>query len=73
MFVSGVVYPQTFTIKGNVSTVTGPVRYASVTFVDSTDTTKQYSTLTDTSGNYQIGIVTSVKPHENVPTKFELE
>jgi len=64
---------QTFTVKGKVTTSTGPVRFASVTFVDRGDTTKRYSTITDTSGNYQLAIITSVKPHDNLPAKFELE
>jgi len=65
---------QTFSIKGNVTTSSGAVRYASVTYVDNSDTSKRYSTLTDTLGNYQIEIVTSVKSgNNNLPSKFELE
>jgi len=76
MLVSGMAIAaqcQTFTVKGKISTPTGPVRYASVTFISSSDTTRKFSALTDTSGNYQLDVVTSVKPPDNLPTKFELE
>jgi glucuronoarabinoxylan endo-1,4-beta-xylanase len=66
-------YAQTFVIKGLVSISTTPVRYASVTFVNKSDTSSKFSALTDTSGNYQINaIITSVNPHTNVPAKFDL-
>jgi len=64
---------QTYTVKGTVATSTRPVRYASVTFVDDSDTTKKVSVLTDTSGSYSIDLLTSVKLIETQPVKFELE
>ena len=67
------VHSQTFTVKGKVSTSTEPVRYASITFVDDNDTSRKFIALTDTSGNYQLDVLTSVEPHDNLPTKFELE
>ncbi len=61
-------------VKGNISTRTAAVRYASVTFVNTSDTTMQLSTLTDTLGNFQLNLtITSVKPSNNLPTTFELE
>jgi glucuronoarabinoxylan endo-1,4-beta-xylanase len=60
-------------VGGVVSVWTTPVRYASVTFVDKSDTTKTYSALTDTAGKYQVGILTSVKPAGNLPASFALE
>jgi glucuronoarabinoxylan endo-1,4-beta-xylanase len=68
------VHAQVFTVKGKVSTSTTAVRYASVTFEDQVDTTRKSSTLTDTSGSYQLNVIlTSVEPSANLPTKFELE
>jgi Leucine-rich repeat (LRR) protein len=66
-------YGQTVSVRGSVSTSNGPVKFASITFVDESDTTRRFSSLTDTSGNYQLDILTSIKPHDNLPTKFELE
>ena len=63
---------QTYVVNGFVSTTTAPVRSASVTFVDNSDTTKQFVALTDASGKYQIGIITSVKSDGKLPTGFEL-
>ena len=61
-------------VKGNISTRTSAVRYASVTFVNISDTTKQLSVLTDTLGNFQLNLtITSVKPSNSLPTNFELE
>ncbi|MCI0692606.1 T9SS type A sorting domain-containing protein [candidate division KSB1 bacterium] len=71
--ISSGAHAQTFIIKGVVSTSTTPVRYAAVTFVDNSDTARQFVALTDTSGNYQIGIITSVKSKDNLPAGFELE
>lgn len=66
-------YSQTFTVKGTVSTTTGPVRFSSVSFVDSNDTTREFSAITDTAGNYNLDIIIlSVKAQDNLPTKFEL-
>lgn len=49
------------------------VRYAKVTFTDQSDTTKQYSTLTDTAGHYQLSIITGVTQDKpSVPTAIEL-
>jgi len=55
------VNSQTFTVKGKISTTDSiPVKYASVTFVDMSDTLKQYAAVTDTAGNYQISVVTAM-------------
>ena len=68
------MFAQSPIVKGNISTRTSAVRYASVTFVNSNDTTKQLSVLTDTSGNFQLNLtITSVKPGRSVPTNFALE
>jgi Tol biopolymer transport system component len=65
---------QTFKVKGNISTSTGSVKFASVTFVDNNDSTKRYTTLTDTSGNYKLDVlITGInEKNSNLPAKFEL-
>ena len=66
-------HAQPYVIKGTLFTPTVPVRYASIVFTNSNDTTQKFSALTDTLGNYQIGVITTlVSPHNNQPTKFEL-
>jgi hypothetical protein len=67
------VYGQTSTVRGTVSTATGPVCFASVSFVQSNDTTRRFSAITDTAGNYKLDVATLVKSEDNLPTKFELE
>ena len=67
-------YAQTLQVAGKISTLTQPVKYASITFIDQSDTSKKYTTITDTSGNYQISIITSVEEKPiAVPAKIELE
>lgn len=68
------VYAQSFVVKGVVSTSTTTVRYASVIFIDNSDTTRKFSAVTDTSGNYQLDVVvTSVRPNDHSAATFELE
>jgi glucuronoarabinoxylan endo-1,4-beta-xylanase len=65
---------QTVSVKGRVLAARYSVFNASVTFIDNTDTTRKFSALTDNSGNYEIGIPTSITDDiNNLPTKFELE
>jgi glucuronoarabinoxylan endo-1,4-beta-xylanase len=64
---------QTYAVKGVVSASTMHVRYASVIFIDNSDTTKKVIALTDTSGSYSIGLTTSVKQTDVQPVNFELE
>lgn len=66
---------QTINIKGAVSSSNIPVRYASLVFINNADTSKKYSVLTDSLGNYQVNVeVTSINTTKNnLPTKFKLE
>lgn len=70
----GEAYSQTFTVKGNITTTDStPVKYASVTFIDESDTTKKYFAITDTSGNYQLNVITEIKEEApTLPQSFEL-
>lgn len=64
---------QNFLIKGNISTSREPVSKAEITFINTDDNSKKFTALTDTLGNYQLSIITSVKKEEaSIPTKFEL-
>ncbi len=60
-------------VRGTVSTTSIPVVNASITFIDNSDTTKQFSTLTNSSGQYSLSIPTSVRPIENPLEDFRLE
>lgn len=64
---------QTLTVRGVVSTSTSPVRYASVLFVDKSDSTKKVTVLTDTAGRYSISLLTSVTVIGAPPSEFKLE
>jgi glucuronoarabinoxylan endo-1,4-beta-xylanase len=66
-------YAQTIDVTGTISTSTAPVQNASVTFIDNSDTTRQFSALTNSSGQYSIRITTSVSQHDNQPKDFTLE
>jgi flagellar hook assembly protein FlgD len=64
---------QIINVKGNVSTSTEVVNNALITFTDENDTTNSYSALTDSLGNYTIGLITGIDDNTSlVPTKFEL-
>ncbi|MDP3148365.1 MAG: T9SS type A sorting domain-containing protein [Ignavibacteria bacterium] len=67
-------YSQTFTVNGNITTTDStPVKYASITFIDQSDSTKKYFTNTDTSGNYQLSVITNLKDETpSLPQSFEL-
>lgn len=73
--ISGIsINAQTLSVKGNISTSTRSVRNASITFINNNDTTKKYSAVTDSSGDYLLNVViTSVRLQNNLPTKFTLE
>lgn len=67
------LYAQTISVTGKVVAQRYPVRNVSVTFIDNADTTRQFSTKTNDSGVYQIGLTTSIEADNNeIPAKFEL-
>jgi Tol biopolymer transport system component len=74
LFFSNPLLSQVITVSGNVTADTIPVRYASIIFTDKSDATKKFSAITDTLGNYQIGIITTVEKNRSiVPSSIELE
>lgn len=64
MFI-GEITSQTFHVVGNVSTDSIAVQNALVTFIDQSDRSISYSTLTDSLGNYQLDVITEIS--EEVP------
>ena len=71
---SSIANAQTYQATGNVSTSAGPVRYAVITYTNNNNASQTFSALTDTTGKYQIDIITSVNSNSpNIPVKFELE
>jgi len=67
------LYSQTLSINGKITASRFPVKEAIVTFIDNSDTTKKYTSLTDNSGNYKIDILTSVADNPNeIPADFVL-
>ncbi len=64
---------QSLAVQGVVSTSGVPVQRASVTFINSSDTTNQVSLVTDTSGPYSTSLTTIVMAQSAPPAKFELE
>lgn len=66
-------YTRALTIRGKVTASRYCVQYAAVTFIDTADTTKRFSALTNDLGCYQIDILTSVEFNTNdIPDQFEL-
>ncbi|MGD8782661.1 MAG: FlgD immunoglobulin-like domain containing protein, partial [Ignavibacteria bacterium] len=64
---------QTYKVKGNVSTPTQVVKNVLITFTEENDTTKSYTALTDSLGNYSLGLITDIEDNPStIPTKFEL-
>ncbi|NLT51278.1 MAG: hypothetical protein GXX85_10205, partial [Ignavibacteria bacterium] len=64
---------QTINVSGNISTPDSVVKNALITFIDDSDTSKSYTSLTDSNGNYNIGLVTSIGEYETeIPEDFQL-
>ena len=63
---------QTFDVSGTITTSTMPVQNASITFIDNSDTTRQFSTVTNNAGEYSLRIITLVTQNEIQPRDFEL-
>ncbi|NLT50678.1 MAG: T9SS type A sorting domain-containing protein [Ignavibacteria bacterium] len=64
---------QTINVSGNISTPDSVVKNARITFIDASDTSKSYTALTDSMGNYNIGLVTSIGENETeIPEYFHL-
>lgn len=67
-------FAQTISVQGKVTASRYPVKAAQVTFINNSDTTIQYQSVTDSLGNYYIGLPTSVEEApNNIPSGFELE
>lgn len=67
-------YSQQFTVKGKIIVEEeNPVDLAQLTFVRVNDTSKKFVTVTDSTGCYEIGLVTNVKTNQvELPKTLEL-
>ena len=67
-------FTQTITVEGSVITTDLlPVKYASVTFINQSDTTQKYSAITDDSGYYRLTVKTGIDHLDyNLPANIEL-
>lgn len=64
---------QTVVVQGTISTTATTVRNASVSFSEKTNPSNVFSTLTDSTGRYQLNIVLTSAPQEApFPSTFEL-
>jgi Leucine-rich repeat (LRR) protein len=64
---------QIIVIQGNVTTSTTVVNNVVLTFTNANDTTTSYSTLTNSLGNYSIGLITGIEENDpSIPVHFEL-
>ena len=64
---------QIITVRGSITASSLAVRFASVTFIDQSDTTKRRTVLTDTSGMYSIDNLTSVTRTDPMPVASALQ
>jgi len=53
-------HAQTITVKGKVTTSTGPVRFASVTFVEVNNILRKLTEFTDGQGSHKVEIIASL-------------
>jgi len=67
-------YCQSYNVKGTIYTKSGPVKYASVTFVDKSDTSKKFTTYTDETGKFKLGVITGIDIYNSTfPKSFTLQ
>lgn len=69
-----IIISQTLLVHGIVSTQFRPVKYCTITFISTSDTSKQYTAVTDSTGYYLIDIPATVRNDGDVvPTAAWLE
>ncbi len=67
------VRANTYSVKGIVTASGIPVRYASITFLDSYNFSIQYNAVTDSTGAFSLSPITAVKQASQPPKDFKLE
>ncbi|MBK8945971.1 MAG: T9SS type A sorting domain-containing protein [Ignavibacteriae bacterium] len=73
LFSLTISFAQSVSVNGRITASRVPVTEVLVTFIDNSDTTKQYSTLTNSQGYYSTSIITTIESFEkNIPTSFRL-
>lgn len=59
-------------VKGTIAAGGNPVRYASVTFTDNSNSSISYTAITDSTGTFDLGTVTGIKSNGQTPVSFKL-
>ena len=73
LYLYGNLLSQSFVVQGKVTSSRFMVQNAKITFIDNADTTIRYSTQTDATGYYEIGLTTSIENEgKSLPTSFKL-
>ncbi|MBK7106511.1 MAG: T9SS type A sorting domain-containing protein [Ignavibacteriae bacterium] len=68
-----IAFAQSVSVNGRITASRTPVTEVMVTFIDNSDTTKQYTAFTNSQGYYSTSIITSIESDEkNIPTSFKL-
>lgn len=66
------IHGQIFRINGNISTDSVPVSYASVTFIDESNSSKTFTAIADIAGNYRLDLNTGISENHVIPETIEL-
>ncbi len=66
-------FAQQYSVQGTITASGTPVRNASVTFLDNTNSSISYSAVTDSNGTFDIGSITGIKSNGQTPVSFKLE
>lgn len=67
------VHAQSLNVKGELSSASGPVRNALVTFADNGNSSLNYTAVTDSNGDFEISGITAVRSSGQTPMSFKLE
>ncbi|KAB2848493.1 MAG: T9SS type A sorting domain-containing protein [Ignavibacterium sp.] len=52
-------------VNGKITSLEIPVKFASITFINEADTAQTFSTYTDSSGQYELSLVTGIEDYNN--------
>ncbi len=67
------VRAQSFIVSGKLTSASGPVRNALVTFADNGNSSLKYTAVTDSNGVFDLSGITAVKSVGQLPAAFKLE
>ncbi len=66
------LFARQLAVKGTITAEGAPVRYASVTFIDNSNSSVSYTAITDSTGEFDLGTVTGVRSNGQAPVSFKL-